>query len=61
MDCELPGGDHPECRAVRAWFEANPNPSGRDLAQAGYVVPHWSRHLCHKRARVMDMVERMAA
>jgi 3-oxochol-4-en-24-oyl-CoA dehydrogenase len=39
MDFELPGEDHPKRRTVRAWFEANLRPSGRDLAEAGYVVP----------------------
>ena len=26
---------------VRSWLEAHPAPSGRELAEAGYVVPHW--------------------
>ena len=26
---------------MRAWLEANPDPSGRQLAEAGYVAPHW--------------------
>ena len=43
MDFELPGEDHPQRKAVRAWFEANPEPSSRDLAEAGYVVPHWPK------------------
>ena len=43
MDFELPGEDHPQRKAVRAWFEANPQASGSDLAEAGYVVPHWPR------------------
>ncbi len=43
MDFELPGEDHPKRKAVRAWFEAHRQPTGRDLAQAGYVVPHWPR------------------
>ena len=43
MDFELPGEDHPKRKAVRAWFEANPQPSGRDLARAGYMVPHWPK------------------
>src|SRR5258705_37954 len=43
MDFELPGEDHPQRKPVRAWFEANPRPSGRDLAAAGYVVPHWPK------------------
>lgn len=41
MDFDLPPDDHPQRLAVREWIAANPNPSGRDLAEAGYVVPHW--------------------
>lgn len=43
MDFELPGEDHPRRRPIRAWFEANPKPTGRDLAKAGFVVPHWPK------------------
>jgi alkylation response protein AidB-like acyl-CoA dehydrogenase len=43
MDFELPGEDHPQRKAIRSWFEANPKPGGRDLAEAGYVVPHWPK------------------
>src|SRR5258708_1471330 len=43
MDFELPGEDHPKRKAIRAWFEANPEPSALALAQAGFVVPHWPR------------------
>jgi 3-oxochol-4-en-24-oyl-CoA dehydrogenase len=41
VDFELPGDDDPRRRDVRAWLTAHPGPSGRVLAQAGYVVPHW--------------------
>src|SRR4051812_4048876 len=41
MDFELPGEDDPRRQEVRRWFEANPRPSGRQLAEAGYVAPHW--------------------
>ena len=41
MDFEMPSEDDPRRRAVRAWCEANPNPTGLQLAKAGYVVPHW--------------------
>jgi len=27
---------------VREWLAAHPHPSGRQLAEAGYVVPHWA-------------------
>ena len=33
--------DDPRRLAVRRWVAAHPSPSGRDLARAGYVVPHW--------------------
>ena len=33
--------DDPRRDAVRDWLAAHPDPSGRDLARAGYVVPHW--------------------
>ena len=41
MDFELPGEDDPRRKEVRAWLAANPRPSGRTLAEAGYVAPHW--------------------
>jgi len=28
---------------VRAWLATHPDPSGRELAEAGYVAPHWPR------------------
>ena len=43
MDFELPGPDDPRRLAVREWVAANPNPTGRQLAEAGYVAPHWPR------------------
>jgi alkylation response protein AidB-like acyl-CoA dehydrogenase len=41
MDFDLPSEDDPRRVAVRAWLDANPHPTGRQLAAAGYVVPHW--------------------
>jgi alkylation response protein AidB-like acyl-CoA dehydrogenase len=41
MDFDLPPEDHPTRQGVRDWIAANPNPTGKDLAEAGYVVPHW--------------------
>ena len=43
MDFELPGEDDPRRKEVRGWLEKHPRPSGRELAEAGYVVPHWPR------------------
>ncbi len=43
MDFELPGDDDPRRLEVRAWLAEHPNPSGRELAEAGYVAPHWPK------------------
>jgi len=47
VDFELPGDDDPRRQAVRAWLADNPRPSGRVLAEAGYVVPHWPKPWGH--------------
>ena len=41
MDFDLPPETDPRRHAVRDWLTANPHPSGRQLAEAGYVAPHW--------------------
>jgi alkylation response protein AidB-like acyl-CoA dehydrogenase len=41
MDFELPADDDPRRLAVRDWVAAHPSPTGRQLAEAGYVAPHW--------------------
>src|SRR3954451_12590876 len=41
MDVDLPPEQDPRRAEVRRWLEEHPSPSGRDLAEAGYVVPHW--------------------
>jgi len=41
MEIELPSEDDPRRLEVRAWFEAHPSPTPRQLVDAGYVVPHW--------------------
>ncbi len=41
MDFDLPPDDHPARLAVRDWLAATPDPSAEQLAEAGYVVPHW--------------------
>jgi alkylation response protein AidB-like acyl-CoA dehydrogenase len=43
MDIDLPADDDPRRLEVRAWFEAHPEPSPRELVEAGFVVPHWPR------------------
>ncbi len=41
MDFDLPAADHPSRKAVREWIAEHPDPTGKELAEAGYVVPHW--------------------
>jgi alkylation response protein AidB-like acyl-CoA dehydrogenase len=43
VDLALPGDDHPARAEFRTWLAANPDPSPRQLAAAGYVAPHWPR------------------
>lgn len=40
MDFEPVAKDDPRRVAVREWLVAHPNPSGVQLAEAGYVAPH---------------------
>ena len=41
MDFQLPADDDPRRLAVREWLAAHPSPTGAQLAEAGYVAPHW--------------------
>jgi 3-oxochol-4-en-24-oyl-CoA dehydrogenase len=41
MDFDLPPEADPRRVAVRAWLDAHPHPTGRQLAAGGYVVPQW--------------------
>ena len=41
MHFDLPGDDDERRVSVRAWLSEHPSPSGRQLAEAGYVAPHW--------------------
>jgi len=43
VDLALPGDDHPARVEFRTWLGSNPDPSPRQLAEAGYVAPHWPR------------------
>ncbi|MCU1356605.1 MAG: putative acyl-CoA dehydrogenase [Acidimicrobiales bacterium] len=43
MDFELPPDDDLRRSEVRAWLADHPRPTGRELADAGYVAPHWPR------------------
>lgn len=40
MDFDFPADDDPRRSEVRDWIAAHPAPSGRTLAEAGYVAPH---------------------
>jgi 3-oxochol-4-en-24-oyl-CoA dehydrogenase len=41
IDFELPSDDDPRRLEVRAWLAEHPSASGRELAEAGWVAPHW--------------------
>ncbi len=43
MDFELPADDDPTRVEVRAWLADHPSATGRELAEAGYVAPHWPK------------------
>ena len=43
MDDLLPGDDDPRRQHVRRWLAEHPNPTNRELAESGFVAPHWPR------------------
>ena len=43
MDFLLPGPEDPRRAEVRRWLAEHPAPSGRQLAEAGFVAPQWPR------------------
>src|SRR5438105_7457492 len=43
MDFDLPPDDDPRRVELRAWLAKHPKPTGRQLAEAGYVAPHWPK------------------
>lgn len=43
VDLSLPGEQHPARAELRRWLAEHPSPSPRELAEAGYVAPHWPR------------------
>jgi alkylation response protein AidB-like acyl-CoA dehydrogenase len=43
VDFDIAPDDDPRRAEVREWLARHPRPSGRQLAEAGLVVPHWPR------------------
>src|SRR5688500_16541816 len=43
MDFQMPEDDDPRRLTVRAWIAEHPRPTGQELADAGYVAPHWPK------------------
>jgi 3-oxochol-4-en-24-oyl-CoA dehydrogenase len=41
VDFDFPPEDDRRRLAVRGWLAEHPEPTGRQLAEAGYVAPHW--------------------
>ena len=56
MDFELPAADDPRRVQVRTWLDDNPSPTGRQLAEAGYVAPHWPRPWGHEADAIHQLV-----
>ena len=40
---ELAPDDHPTRQAFRTWLADHPDPTNRQLAESGYVAPHWPK------------------
>jgi alkylation response protein AidB-like acyl-CoA dehydrogenase len=43
VDLALPGEEHPARLEFRRWLAAHDRPTARQLAESGYVAPHWPR------------------
>jgi 3-oxochol-4-en-24-oyl-CoA dehydrogenase len=43
VDFDLPTDDDPRRTELRRWLADHPSPSGRELAEAGLVAPHWPK------------------
>ncbi len=43
MDFDLPAEDDPRRADVRQWLSSHPHPTNTQLADAGYVAPHWPK------------------
>ena len=41
VDLDLPGDNDERRTSVRQWLAEHPQPTARQLAEAGYVAPHW--------------------
>jgi alkylation response protein AidB-like acyl-CoA dehydrogenase len=41
MDELLPGDNDPRREPVRQWLAQHPSPTPRQMAESGYVAPHW--------------------
>ncbi len=41
MNFDMPPDDDPRRVAVREWITSNPNPTKKQVAEAGWNVPHW--------------------
>ena len=41
MDELLPGNDDSRRLVIREWLATHPHPTNVQLAESGYVAPHW--------------------
>ena len=56
MDFDLPADDDPFRQEVRSWFEAHPTPTGKELAEGGWVAPHWPAPWGHDADPIQQLV-----
>jgi 3-oxochol-4-en-24-oyl-CoA dehydrogenase len=56
VDFDLPPDDDPRRTDLRRWLADHPSPSGRDLAEAGLVAPHWPKPWGHEADPVHQLV-----
>jgi len=56
MDFDLPPDDDPFRLGVRGWLTDHPSPTGRDLAEAGWVSPHWPAPWGHDADPIQQLV-----
>ncbi len=56
MDFELAADDDPRRTAVRVWLHDHPHPTGRQLAEGGWVVPHWPAPYGHRADPVHQLI-----
>jgi alkylation response protein AidB-like acyl-CoA dehydrogenase len=56
MNLELPGDEHPIRQQFKKWLSEHETYSNRELAEGGWVVPHWPRPWGHDLSPIDQLV-----